>query len=127
MGAWSRIALAFNEVVDDLEPGLLALLGGHCLRAWRGEALSKMFEKRLGVVPLLALRTLYSRSEGGPLVALILRLFQVASQKVSFLLDHWDFDTVLLWSLAVKEVLLVASILAPATQRTSLVSSSMCR
>ena len=108
VSAWARIILALNEVVDDLETGLLALLGCHCLRAWRGEALSKIFEKRFGVVPLFALRALYSRSERSPLVTLILRLFQEASQKVSFFLDHGDFDIFLLWSLAVKEVLRVA-------------------
>lgn len=90
---WARLSLALDEVMNDFKTGFPALLGGHCRGTRRGSAFPKIFEQGLGVVPLLALGALYSGSEGSPLVALILWLFQKFGQEIPFC---WTIGTLTL-------------------------------
>ena len=70
MGAIFNLPLGFQEIVDDLEAGLLQDSSWHCMHARGAQSLLDLLDHGLGVVALFALTALHPEPVGNPLVSM---------------------------------------------------------
>ena len=69
VATWLDFSLSFQEIMYDLEPGLLRGTPGHCMSACAAQPVLDLLDHGFGVVALFAVTALDSGAEGRPLAS----------------------------------------------------------